>query len=189
VTTTQPAPSRARIVLWATLAVVLLAAAAVVVGVGVFGRGGEVTGAAPTTTLDQVARMDRLRAEAIQAAETYFPRKDAAESAGDPSLLDGIFVPGSELQAAIAKKINDYKARGEILETTSRTEDVEILTLDHSRAQVRVVNILTSSVRRDIKTRQIKERYKLGKGTWLLYLARVDGRWLVDGLEGVRSSP
>ena len=137
----------------------------------------------PTTTTNREAHLERLRAEAIEVARNYFPRKDEAEARGDPSLLDGMFVPNSKLQAALTEQIEKMRAKGEVLETRSRTEQVEIVSLDETRAQVRFVNVLLYSVLKDINTGQVKKEYETGKqGTWHLFLVRMDDRWLIEGL-------
>jgi len=172
-------PSRARIALWIAAAVVLLTASVLVL---VFGRDSGGQAAAPTTTLSREQELAKLRAEAVQAAQTYFPRQDAAEAAGDPNMLDGMFVSGSDLEAELKKRIVERRARGEVQETKSRTEQVEVVKLDPTKAQVRLVNIITSSVTKDLATGKVKERFRTGKGTWRLYLARIGDRWLVEGL-------
>ena len=178
----SPPPSRARIALFAALAVVLLGAAVLVFTMG-RNAGGKPS---PTTTTSRAQHLAQLRAEAEEAAQTYFPRKDAAEAAGDPSKLEGIFTPNSPLQAALAKRIEEYRRRGEVQVTESRTEQVQILSLDEAKAQVRFVNVLVSSSTNDSKTGRVKERFALGSGTWRLYLRRIGNKWLVDGLVAER---
>jgi hypothetical protein len=172
-------PSRARIALWIAAAVVLLTASVLVL---VFGRDSGGQAAAPTTTLSQEQELAKLRAEAVEAAQTYFPRKDAAEAAGDPSMLDGMFLPGSNLAAALKKQIADRRAKGEIQETQNRTEQIEILALDQTMAEVRFVNVVLSSAIKDINTGEVKQRFGTGHRTWRLFLTRAGDRWLVRRL-------
>jgi hypothetical protein len=161
---------------------VLLGAAVLVFTLG-RDAGGKPT---PTSTTSRAQHLAQLRAEAEQAAQTYFQRKDGAEAVGDPSKLEGIFTPNNVLQAALAKRIDERRRRGEVQVTESRTEQIEILSLDEAQAQVRFVNVTTKASINDIATGRVKERFELGQGTWLLYLRRVGGRWLVDGLDDVR---
>jgi hypothetical protein len=172
-------PSRARIALWIAAAVVLLTASVLVL---LFGRDSGGQAAAPTTTLSREQELAKLRAEAVEAAQTYFPRKDAAEAAGDPSMLDGMFVSGSDLEAELKKRIVERRARGEVQETQSRTENVEVVKLDSSKAQVRFTNVVLSSSINYADTGEVKQRFGTGKGTWRLYLVRAGDRWLVEGL-------
>ena len=173
-------PSRARILLFTSIAVVLLSAAALVL---IFGRDSGGQPAPPTTTLTRDQQLARLRAEAVKAAEDYFPEQDRAQAAGDPNLLNGIFVPGSKLEAALKKEIIDRRAKGEVQETQSRTEQIEVLSLDEAKAEVRFVNVVLGGAVKDATTGKVKQTFRTGQRTWRLYLTRIGDRWLVQRLD------
>jgi hypothetical protein len=166
------------VLLGAAIAVTVIAI--VVVGVFLVRGPGEAAVNQPPPQEDTTT----LRTEALEAASTFFPRQQRAYAAGDIRLLDGIFVPGSLYEQDIQIDIKKWLARGELIDKKSRTTDVELVSLDAQKAQVRFTYAIVGGATRDAKTKKVKVRYARSKEiVWRIFLVRVNGRWLVDGLE------
>ena len=136
----------------------------------------------PTSTTSRAQHLAQLRAEAVAFAETFFNRDDAAAAAGDPRMIDDIYVPGTNLSKAVKKQIADRRAHGVVHVTKSHTEQVEVLSVDETKAEVRFLTIITDSVVKDIRTGKVTHRFGTGQRMWRLRLARIGGRWLVNAL-------
>jgi len=172
-------PNNARKVL--TGAAIAVTTIAIIVVAILLVRGDGEAAVTPPPPQEDIAT---LRAEVIEAVATFFPRQQRAYAAGDVRLLDGIFVPGSLYEQDIQADIKKWLARGELIDKQSRTTDVELVSLDAQKAQLRFTYAIVGGATRDAKTRKVKARYPRTKEiVWRIFLVRADGKWLVDGLE------
>jgi hypothetical protein len=120
-----------------------------------------------TTTTDATAQ---LRAEADAAARNFWVRLDEARAKNDVRKLEGLYVPGSEIEAGqrivIERQIKKHEA--EIV--TARLNSVAVTQIDPSR----VTDTRTGRVRQ-LPDDNITRR-------WTMQFDRVDGHWLLQGL-------
>jgi hypothetical protein len=138
----------------------------------------------PATTVSEAQELARLRAEALEAARTFYPRKDRAYAKGDIKLLEGIFVPGGEYERAVKQEIEDFVAKGDLVDTQSEASELRIVTLDRERAQIQFTNTVVKGSIKDAKTGRVKSTYGRGDPlTFRIYLVRLNDRWLVDALD------
>jgi hypothetical protein len=165
-------------------AIVVLAALAIVLGVLLVrdddGGGGHP--AATATTASQAQEMEKLRVEALQAASAFFPAQDQAFARQDFGLLRPLMVANNPLAKTLETQIADQKARGEIHDTRSRTENPVVVQLDQAKAQIRLMNIVTGGSIRDAVTGKVKQQFQGGQREWRVYLKRTDSTWLIEGL-------
>jgi hypothetical protein len=128
--------------------------------------------------------LQRLSAEAAAAAVNLFKKQDEADAAGDTSVLDGLYVPGSQLEVVQKDFIRNRAAAGEISEPRTETSGVEVERVDRGQATVLITHEVIEVKVRDIKTRKLK-RTEVGVGPtgYRIGFRRLDNRWLVNEIQ------
>jgi hypothetical protein len=133
-----------------------------------------------TTTTDPTAQ---LRAEADAAARNFWVRLDEARAKNDVRKLEGLYVPGSEIEAGqrivIERQIKKHEA--EIV--TARLNSVAVTQIDPSRVTVIASRTVTRIDARDTRTGRVRQLPDDNiTRRWTMQFDRVDGHWLLQGL-------
>ena len=176
--------SRRRVLLGAAIALVSVLIVVVVV---LLVRGpGEPDGPRAGAAAEE-QELARLRAEAAAAAENFWARVERASETNDVSLLDGIYAPGNDrIEEGQKRVVRQQIARHEVETADIRVSNVRVLEVDRMRARVLVDRTVSGGVIKDSRTGKVKyrSRNRLTR-EFSMVLVRVDGRWLVQGLDSV----
>jgi hypothetical protein len=139
-------PRRPRLLLLGTVIVVIAAIIATVILLT------KDSGPATGTVEPSAEELQRLRTEAAAAAVNLFEKQVEADAAADPSVLDGIYVPGSQLGETQKRFVDELRTAGEISETRDEIADVNVVAVNRGEA---TVTLPTASFRSPFATARL----------------------------------
>jgi hypothetical protein len=134
---------------------------------------------APTQVTADPARA-QLEREAVAAVHNWVEATERTDETGDESALDGVFVPGSELDGVERKEVR-LRAHRYLTDPSGDDDivDLKVIQVTVSSATVTGLTTHKASVLRDRKTGQVLRRGPAYTRSAQIQLDRVNGRWLV----------
>jgi hypothetical protein len=137
--------------------------------------------ARPTATTQDTAA---LRAEVSAAATNFWDHLDKAAATNDLSQLDGIYVPGSDLERGQREVIQKQIDRGEVEVSKIELSDVQPRSVDQLNATVALKRTFVEGEIRDARSGRVKaRRSQRFTRPVTMGLTKVDGSWRVSSLD------
>jgi len=129
----------------------------------------------------QAAELERLKAEAVAAVHNWYEAIEKADETADASVLDGVYVPGSELDGIERKEAKGRAETGYVIDPSAEfaVVDVKLLAVNRMTAKVTGTTTHTAVVVRNRKTGKVLGREPAYRRRVEVHLERLDGRWLV----------
>jgi hypothetical protein len=129
----------------------------------------------------EAAELDRLKAEAVAAVHNWIEAIEKADETADESVLDGVFVPGSQLDQFERREAKSRAETGYVIDPSVdfRVIDMKVFELDRMTAKVAGTTTHTAGVLRNRKTGKVLGREPAFRRHVEVRLERLDGRWLV----------
>jgi hypothetical protein len=98
-------------------------------------------------------------------------------------VLDGVYVPGSQLGETQKRFVDELRTAGEISETRDEIADVNVVAVNRGEATVTLTYTVLEVTVRDSKTRKVKDvADEPTRTAFRVTLRRIHNRWLVDQL-------
>jgi hypothetical protein len=129
----------------------------------------------------QAAELERLKAEAVAAVHNWIEAIEKVDETADASVLDGVFVPGSELDTNERAEAKGRADDGEVIDPSAdfAVVDVKVLEVNRMTAKVTGTTTHTAVIVRNRKTGKVLGRQPPYRRRVEVQLERVDGRWLI----------
>jgi hypothetical protein len=129
----------------------------------------------------QAAELERLKAEAVAAVHNWIEAIEKVDETADASVLDGVFVPGNDLDVFERKEAKGRATTGYVIDPSAdfAVVDVKVLEVNQMTAKVTGTTTHTAVIVRNRKTGKVLGREPAYRRRVDVQLERLDGRWLI----------
>jgi hypothetical protein len=137
----------------------------------------------PPATASAADAVEQARAGAIAASERFWAKLEQASATNNEDLLDGLYVPGSKVEASQRQVVQGQIERNETSHVNSRTLHVVARDVTTTRAVVVVTRRSEGGEIRDATTKRVKFKDP-GRLTsvYTMIFTKSGGSWLLETL-------